>query len=103
MTHIYVGAGVMFETLKLREDGTIDCEYYQEQARKRRAECDEAERAYTAIQRQVPLGPIRVPRPLRAFLAAFALATAAFWATMATSPPTSEAAPPAAPEHRLGG
>jgi hypothetical protein len=103
MTHIYVGAGVMFENLKLREDGTIDCDYYQEQARKRRAECDEAQRAYTATQRQVPLRLIRVPRPLRAFLAVFALATAAFWATMATSPPTSEAAPPAAAEYRSGG
>ena len=92
----------MFEDLKLREDGTIDCEFYQEQARKRRAELDEAERAYNAVQRQVPFQPIRQPRPLRAFMAAFALATAAFCATMATSPPTTHAAPPAMTQHALG-
>jgi hypothetical protein len=89
----------MFENLKLREDGTIDCEFYQEQARRRRAELDEAERAYNAVQRQVPSQPSRVPRQLRAFMAAFALATAAFWATMATSPPTTQAAPPATSEN----
>ncbi len=92
----------MFENLKLREDGTIDCEFYQEQARKRRAELDEAERAFKAVQRQVPLLPIQVPRPLRAFMVAFALATAAFWATMATSPPTTQAASPAMSERPLG-
>jgi hypothetical protein len=89
----------MFENLKLREDGTIDCEFYQEQARKRRAELDKAERAYHAVQRQVPSQSSRVPRQLRAFMAAFALATAAFWATMATSPPTTQAAPPATSEN----
>jgi hypothetical protein len=93
----------MFENLKLREDGTIDCDYYQEQARKRRAEFDEAERQYDASHWPVPLKQIRVPRPLRAFMAAFVLATAAFWTTMATSPPTSQAAPPPAPEQHVVG
>ncbi len=93
----------MFENLKLREDGTIDCDYYQEQARKRRAEFDEAEREYHASHWRVPLKQIRVPRPLRAFMAAFVLATAAFWTTMATTPPTSQAAPPPVPDQQVEG
>jgi hypothetical protein len=82
--------GVM-EELVFRPDGTIDCEYYAERARKRRAE-------YPVFQREAG-GQSTVPvskakRRAKRFAAAFAVATGAFWATMATSPPVSEAANP---------
>lgn len=82
--------GVM-EELVFRPDGTIDCEYYAERARKRRAE-------YPVFQREAggqgPVPSSKTRRRVRRFAAAFAIATGAFWATMATSPPVSEAANP---------
>jgi hypothetical protein len=91
----------MVEELRLREDGTIDCEFYIAQARRRREEVRLAQREWldvrqrgTVVRDATPCAPVRVPRAVKGFAAAFALATAAFWATMATSPPVTIAAPP---------
>ena len=79
------------ENLHLRTDGTIDCEYYIEQARHRRSE-------YVSFQSEWQLYRPRLSdkakRHVRGGAAAFALATAAFWATMATVPPKTQAAGP---------
>lgn len=78
------------EEVRLRSDGTIDCEYYALRARERRSAY---ERQTTSLRQVVPLRS-KTKRRLGMFGAAFAVATGAFWATMLTTPPTTEAANP---------
>jgi hypothetical protein len=63
-----------------------------------RAQALRSRRAYIGgLLPQVELpqaGPV-ARRRIKMFAAAFAVATAAFWATMATMPPTTEASAPA--------
>jgi hypothetical protein len=55
------------------------------------------DRHHPVFVRPTEIAPPRLASPVRrrvrVFACAFALATAAFWATMATMPPTSEAGP----------
>jgi hypothetical protein len=70
--------------LRLRPDGTIDCEYYSSRARQRWAMAprqDEQE-----IPAQSPF------RRVKLFALAFAVATGAFWTIMLASPPVTQAA-----------
>jgi len=71
-----------------RFDGSIDYEFHRRDARRHR---DASMRDFLTYQQPKPrLRPVARQR-IRMFAAAFALATAAFWTTMATMPPTTEA------------
>jgi hypothetical protein len=86
------------DAIRRRSDGSIDCEFYVRQSRERRAKyTSEAPTASETRARQPK-------RHIKVFGAALALATGAFLATMAISPPSTEAAvPPAGPGCRNAG
>jgi hypothetical protein len=74
----------------LRPDGSVNYEFHRAQAlRSRNAYLGE-------LLPQVELPPLSpvARRRFKMCAAAFAVATAAFWATMATMPPTTEASAP---------
>ena len=69
--------------LRRRPDGSIDCDFYIQQSRARRAEAKH--------EVSSPAGSPQTKRHFKTFAAAFALATGLFWATMLSSPPVSQA------------
>jgi hypothetical protein len=70
--------------LRLRPDGTIDCEYYSMRARQRWAMApDQGEQELPAG------GPFR---QAKLFALACAVAMGTFWTIMVTSPPVTQAA-----------
>jgi glutamine synthetase adenylyltransferase len=70
--------------LRLRPDGTIDCEYYSMRARQRWA------MAPRQAEQEIPAK--RPFKQAKLFALAFAVATGAFWTIMLTSPPLTQAA-----------
>jgi hypothetical protein len=69
--------------LRLRPDGTIDCEYYSNCARQRWAI------APPQVEQEVPAkSPFR---QVNLLALAFAVATGTFWTIMVTSPPVTQA------------
>ena len=74
------------DTLCLRPDGTIDCEFYIQRSRKRRAELLQSA---PEPARRSPAS--RAKRHGRMFLAALAMATGMSWVMMLSSPPVTQA------------
>lgn len=79
----------LIETQFRGPDGSIDHDFYRRQALAARS-------AYLAehLSLHVPAVGPAAKRRLGLFAAAFAIATAAFWATILTDPPKTEAAVP---------
>ena len=78
------------QDIRRRPDTSIDVEFYSQQAHRERS-----------VYVRQTLSPLKLlisttaKGRVTAFAAAFAVASGAFWATMLTSPPTTEAANPA--------
>ena len=79
------------QTIHRHSDGSINMDFYRAQALRER---NEYIRSSLPSGASLPsLTPVARQR-VKLFAVAFALATGAFWATMLTSPPKTEAAPP---------
>ena len=74
------------DTLCLRPDGTIDCEFYIQRSRKRREEL-----LHNAAQPATRPFTSRAKRHVRMFVAALSVATGMFWAMMLSAPPVTQA------------
>jgi hypothetical protein len=88
------------EPIRYRPDGLIDCEFYRSRSRQRH---DAYVREFFSEPQLRPFMTPRTRRGLRLFSAAFAIATGAFWATMLTSPPVTQAGNPPLSIHSLQG
>ncbi|HSH82913.1 MAG TPA: hypothetical protein VLA19_30645 [Herpetosiphonaceae bacterium] len=75
------------DDVRRRPDGTIDCDFYVQQSRARHAKHMDRDQSAAKILTRSP----RAKRYLRSFVAAGALATGMFWATMLSSPPVTQA------------
>ena len=78
--------------LHRRSDGSIDMDFYRSKALQERNAYIGNLLPDVSLPSLTPVGRQR----LKLFVAAFALATGAFWATMLTTPPQTEAAAPLA-------
>jgi hypothetical protein len=82
----------VMHTIHHLSDGSIDYDFYRQNALQQRS-------AYMndmlSGQTLLPSMSVQRRRRVKLFAAAFALATAAFWSTMLTVPPTTEAGAPA--------
>ena len=79
------------QIIRRRLDGSVDIEFYTHQAREERSVYL---RQTLSPPKWVSISTLARNR-IAAFTTASAVATGAFWATMLTSPPTTEAANPA--------
>ena len=75
------------EEIRRHPDGSVDCEFYALRAREHRSA---HLRQTLSVARLASASPA-ARRGLKLLAAAFLVATGAFWATMITSPPTTEA------------
>jgi hypothetical protein len=75
------------EEIRRHPDGSINCEYYARRAREHRS----AHIRHTLSVAQLASASPVTRRGFKLFAAALVVATGAFWATILTSPPTTEA------------
>jgi hypothetical protein len=78
------------EPIRYCPDGSIDCGFYRSRSQQRH---DAYVREFFSEPQPRPFITPRTRRGLRLF-AAFTIATGAFWATMLTSPPVTQAGNP---------
>ena len=78
------------DTIRRRPDGTVDCEFYVQRSRQRRAAHMNKVRSTAGSRAFSP----RAKRRIKSWAFAFVLATGAFWLTMANDPPKSVASGP---------
>ena len=77
----------VMDDVRRRPDGTIDCEFYVQQSRARHAKHMDNDLSTAKILTRSP----RAKRYIQTFVAAGALATGMFWATMLSAPPVTQA------------